>query len=174
MFDRLKLITLLQAAITLLFFATCSSATGWRYDSVKTMLARERSELDIREAVFRYQFRHNASGQQQKTGVYCLSLTYDELTDPPAELMKRFSAQKPPVREASNCVSDLIRGVRDKVTGKPGIVFFAAKVDWISANVVDVWGGYYEGGLSASGNTYRVVRRNGRWTVVKDHMNWIS
>lgn len=174
MFDCRKSITLLRTAIFLLLIATCSGAAAWQHDLVETRLARERSELDIREAVFRYQFRHNASGLQQESGVYCLSLTYGEPTDPPDELMKRFIDQKPTVRKASKCVVDPMRGVQDSVTGKPGIILFAAEIDWISANTVDVWGGYYGGLLSASGNTYRVVRRNGRWKVVEDRMNWIS
>ena len=35
-------------------------------------------------------------------------------------------------------------------------------------------GGYFEAGLSASGNVYTVERLKGVWTVVKDEMTWIS
>ncbi len=42
----------------------CKSATG------KPSPARESQEDDIREAVFRWQFAHNASSQQQSAKVY--------------------------------------------------------------------------------------------------------
>jgi hypothetical protein len=35
-------------------------------------------------------------------------------------------------------------------------------------------GGYFEGGESASGNTYTLERHADVWRVVKDVMNWIS
>lgn len=35
-------------------------------------------------------------------------------------------------------------------------------------------GGYSEANLSASGNTYLVKWRDGKWKVVKDVMNWVS
>ena len=39
---------------------------------------------------------------------------------------------------------------------------------------VEVAGGYYEGGLSASGNVYRLKRVDGGWKVIEDGMEWIS
>ena len=43
----------------------------------------------------------------------------------------------------------------------------------------EVDGGYYEAGLSASGNTYSLVRKDGVWSVVKrrdalDLMKWAT
>ncbi len=46
------------------------------------------NEDDIREAVFRYQFAHNASAQQQGAKVYFLSLAEDK--DPSDRFMLRF------------------------------------------------------------------------------------
>jgi hypothetical protein len=38
-----------------------------------------------------------------------------------------------------------------------------------------VTGGYFEAGLSASGNTYTLGRqRDGSWLVTSDQMQWIS
>lgn len=42
--------------------------------SMPTAILRSVQEEDIREAVFRYQFEHNASGLQQAAEFYCLSL----------------------------------------------------------------------------------------------------
>jgi hypothetical protein len=39
---------------------------------------------------------------------------------------------------------------------------------------VKVEGGYYEGNLSSSGNTYTVKMENGKWAVTNDEMHWIS
>ena len=47
-------------------------------------------------------------------------------------------------------------------------------IHWIDDDTVDADGGYYEGIMSSSGNTYRVVRRNGKWVVTRDTMHWIS
>jgi hypothetical protein len=135
--------------------------------------ARESQTDDIREAVFRWQFDHNASGQQKKAQVYFLAIGEkgDDLTD---EFMKRFADHKPPVRKVSACSSDAGKGVRDKKTGETGLIFRIRKIEWKSDTQVEVKGGYYEGGLSASGNTYTVKKENGKWKVTNDKMDWIS
>ncbi len=133
--------------------------------------ARLPQEDDIREAVFRYQFEHNASGQQKQAAVYCLSI--GENADPSDEFMRRFAEYKTPVRKRSEC--DVGRlGVVDKNTHKRGLVFRVDSMNWISGTEVEARGGYFEGGLSASGNTYTVRKRLGKWGVTEDKMNWIS
>ena len=62
--------------------------------------SRESQADDIREAVFRYQFEHNASGQQQSAHDYYLAIG-DQDADPSDEFMKRFAHHKPPVHKAS-------------------------------------------------------------------------
>jgi hypothetical protein len=127
---------------------------------------------DIAEAVFRYQFGHNASGAQQSAGVYCLDLTG---SDPSAAFLARFGTQRPPVRPASACKTSAREGVVDIRTGKHGLIFSVRSVTWDgSSDDATADGGYYEGGLSASGNTYTLKRSAGRWSVVKDVMHWIS
>jgi hypothetical protein len=134
--------------------------------------SRLQVEDDIREAVFRYQFQHNASGQQKQAGVYCLSV--GEKTDPSDELIKRFAENKPPVHKISECTVGPFDGVVDQRTHTRGLVFRVGAITWISETEVEATGGYYEGGLSSSGNTYTVRKRLGKWTVTKDKMNWIS
>jgi hypothetical protein len=63
---------------------------------------RSRQEDDGREAVFRYQFDHNASGQQRSAHAYCLALG-DKDADPSEGFIKRFAHNKPRVRKASAC-----------------------------------------------------------------------
>jgi hypothetical protein len=143
------------------------------YVEYATDAARVNQENDIREAVFRHQFDHNASGQRTDAAVYCLSVGSKE-TDPSDEFMKRFADHKPPVRKLSECNVDPVNGVVDKSTGKSGLIFRVTSITWVSDMEVGVAGGYYEAGLSSSGNTYTVRKEQGKWKVTADKMNWIS
>lgn len=129
-------------------------------------------EDDIRETVFRYEFEHNASAQQQDAAAYCLSFGDVKDIDPPGNFIKRFAHHKPPVRKASACKSGDF--VVDKRTGKAALVFRVTKIEWISSTEVEVDGGYYEGNMSASGNGYRAKKELGKWKVTKDKGGWIS
>jgi hypothetical protein len=126
-------------------------------------------EDDIREAVFRYQFQHNASGQQRKAEVYFLSSK--DLSD---EFMSRFRDNKPPVKRSSQVTPRKFDGVKDKVSGKSGLIFYVGSIDWVGENEAKVEGGYFEASLSASGNVYELRRESGKWIVVKDEEKWIS
>jgi len=137
-----------------------------------TVPARAAAEDDIREATFRYQFQHNASGLQQKADVYFLSLSEKD-TDPGDEFLKRFVNHKPPVKKVSSSVGRL-GGVRDKDTGGKGLIFRVGGIKWVNETEAEVNGGYYEGGLSASGNTYFLKKQDGKWVVTRDEMHWIS
>lgn len=127
-----------------------------------------RTEDDIREAVFRYQMRHNlSSGEQQ---VYYLSagaLGCDR--SPSNALLRRFGKQKPAVRPVWQCSAGA-DGVRDKRTGETGVILYAGPVKWLSSHEVEVKSGYFEHGLSASDNVYRVAKRKGRWIVIRDKL----
>lgn len=125
--------------------------------------AHSEQEDDIREAVFRYQFDHNASGQQKRAQFYYLAVGKKQ-ADPTDEFMKRFADHHPPVRKVSEW----------KPKGRPGLVFRVSSIKWISDTKVEAEGGYYEGLLSSSGNTYIVVKRQGKWKVVHDRLDIIS
>lgn len=129
-------------------------------------------EDNIREAVFRHQFGNNASGQKQGAKVYFLSLGWK--TDPSDEFMARFAGNTPPVKKVSEADSSAMKGVHDKKTGESGLIFNVGKITWKSDTEATANGGYYKAGLSASGNTYTLEKKDGVWTVTKDVMNWIS
>jgi len=135
--------------------------------------ARESQLDDIREAVFRYQFDHNASGQQKTAKVFFISVG-EKTTDPSDELMRRFADNKPPVRKASASDSVRGKGIIDKTTGERGLVFRVTGIKWITDIGVEADGGYYESGTSSSGNTYTLKKENGKWIVIKSKMKWIS
>ena len=113
--------------------------------------------LDIAEATFRYQFLHNASGQQQKAPAYFLTVFGK---DPDAAFLKRFDQHKPPVEKGTDFAE------------RKGLKFRVERIKRVSATKVEVSGGYYEGGLSSSGNTYFVEIKDGKWVVTGDKMHW--
>ncbi len=131
-------------------------------------------EDDIREAVFRHLFEHNASGQQKAARVFCLQL--EGKSDPSPELLRRFDGNEPPVKKASLCTfkrGSAKSGVQDE-TGAPGLIFRIDTIQHTGPAAAVVTGGYFEAGLSASGNVYELAREGGRWIVKNDTMRWIS
>lgn len=114
---------------------------------------RAADEQDIAEAVFRYQFDHNASGIQNKAARYCLSLPGDR--SPGEAFIQRFAGNQPPVAAADEC---------ERVGGK-NLYFRVQRYDWRKDNEVWVRGGYSEGRFSSSVEAFRVERRNSRWGV---------
>lgn len=144
------------------------------YPCLATDADRLSQEDDIREAVFRFQFDHNASGQQKTAHAYCLAiLTGEKDSDPSSEFMKRFAHHKPPIRKASACHWTSIQVVENRF-GRAALIFRVSKIIWISDTEVTVEGGYEEGNMSSSGNTYTVKKQNEKWGVTNDQMNVIS
>lgn len=122
---------------------------------------------DIREAVFRYQFQHNASGQQQLAHAYFISV---EDGDPEDKFMERFKNHHPAVKKNSQA-----KGEFKKEGGNlDGLMFHIEAINQIGPNKVEVGGGYYESALSSSGNIYTVQRVKNKWIVTRDNLQWIS
>jgi hypothetical protein len=132
------------------------------------------AEDDLREAVFRHLFDHNASGQQKNAKVFCLQIEGKQ--DPSPELLRRFDGNEPRVTKASLCTfkRGSGRGAVQDETGAPGLIFRVDSIQHPTADTAVVEGGYFEAGLSASGNVYELVKDGTRWIVKKDTMRWIS
>lgn len=128
------------------------------------------AEQNALEAVLRYQFQHNASGQQADVKVFCVTL---DGADPDDAFLQRFAGQRVPVRKASDCNTNE-HGVSDRATGVSGLQLNAGRLSWINEDEVTVDGGYYEASLSASGNTFRLKKQAQGWTVVETIEHWIS
>lgn len=143
----------------LLFVSLTACASGAPPPSPENRFA---AQDDILEAVFRYQFQHNASGIQGKANRYCLTLPEDRA--PGEELLRRFQGNQPPVASAEQC---------NRKAGKD-LFFRVQNLDWRSDGEVWVRGGYWEGNLSSSVELYRVLRKDGRWTVEGARMEAIS
>jgi hypothetical protein len=62
----------------------------------------------------------------------------------------------------------------DKKTGEQGLLFHITSIKCKSDAQVEVEGGYYEAGLSASGNIYTLKNERGKWKVTNDKLVEIS
>jgi hypothetical protein len=130
-------------------------------------------EDQIREAVYRYQFEHNASGQGKSANAYYLGLGHADDASP--ELLARFEGHTPPVKPLS--ASKLEPGtalVVDRETGLPGLAFLITGIRWLGDHEVEVDGEYQEASESAAGSAYNLVKENGQWRVVDAQMHWIK
>ncbi|RPI01217.1 MAG: hypothetical protein EHM64_16075 [Ignavibacteriae bacterium] len=162
--------------LSILLFSGCSDLGT----DASNGLAQLSIQDSIREAVFRYQFQHNASGQQQTAKIYFLSvMILNDSTgywihgNPSLDILSHFNNNVPPVKSFSDCTLS-VNGVFDNKTGENGLLFQVGALRWITEEQVEVDGGYFEGGLSASGNTYYLERKNAQWIVTRDVMHWIS
>jgi len=148
-----------SAVILLLMLMVGACASGAPPPPVQDRFA---AQDEILEAVFRYQFQHNASGLQSKADRYCLTLPQD--TNPGADFLHRFADVQPSVVDADQC---------RKKAGRD-LFFRVQNLDWRSDQEVWVRGGYWEGNLSSSVEIYQVLRKNGRWTVAGSRTEAIS
>ena len=116
-------------------------------------------EFDMCEAVFRYQFEHNASGHGTNAPAFYIRIFGD---NPPKQFLLRFAGHHPPVNPGS----------RFKI-GR-GIAFSISSLKLTGPAKAEAGGGYYEGLLSSSGNTYYLEKKDGKWAVTRDVMHYIS
>jgi hypothetical protein len=138
--------------------ATCQSS--FIPEKLRTVpFSYDAKTLDVCEALFRHQFDHNGSGIQQRARAYYLII---EEGDPDPAFLARFSDLGKPVLPGSQ----FLKG--------DGLSFRIDSIKWVDDHTVEMTGGYYEGNLSSSGNTYRLELRDGKWTVTMDAMRWIS
>lgn len=163
-------------ALALTLVGACSSAGAPR---AAAPVDRASEELDILEAVFRFQFEHNASGRNPTDFDHLFLSMANEKSlpkDPPAALLARFKEHVPPVEPVSDADthagSGARPGVRHKLKGGRGILFLLTSIRWIDDNTVEVDGGCHSG--CKSENTYRAERRGGVWVVVSDALHWVS
>lgn len=131
--------------------------------------------LDAAEALYRHQIGDNASGGQRNVALLCLGAgpKPDRLSNPPADLLVRFSRHVPAVRGFSSCRWNDTHWA-DRATGAHAIVHYVTDLSCDSPVRCTARGGYLEGNMSASGNRYELERRSGRWLVTADTIEWIS
>ncbi len=154
----------MKRPLILLIGLLCLSGCGRsaRSDEVKA---------DIRFALANFIIENNASGGQQNVEYYFLKI---DGGDPSEDFIARFADRKPAVLPASLAEASADKGVLHKETKERGLIFSIDKIEWVSDTEVKVSWGYYEAGLSASGNTATLKLEGKGWTVINDQMHWIS
>jgi hypothetical protein len=140
----------------------CASSSTGTTSSPAAAPSHAAAEPEIFEAVFRYQFDHNASGMQKQAERYCLYLPGE--ASPDSAFLRRFEGNQPPVLAADQC---------ERKSGK-NLFFRINKLQWHKDNEAWVRGGYFEGNLSSSVESYRVLLKNGKWVVTGARMEAIS
>lgn len=157
-------------AMSVVVFSMLAVACS-NHDVPRSTENQEQLELDALEVLFRHQFANNASAAQQNAAAYCLSLRED---DPPAKFVERFRNDQPQVLPVSKCTSDPFEGVRIEGVNGIALVHYVTEIS-CSEKQCEAEGGYYEAGLSASGNNYVLhLGTDNVWRVTSDKMNWIS
>ncbi len=149
-------------ALALTLVGACATAGA---PKAAAPLDRASEELDILEAVFRYQFAYHFS-IRSADHYDCIFLSLPGKQDPPAAFLSRFAGQSPLVEPASSAAPEPWDGIRDRVTGGRGVLFHVNRLRWIDDKAVEVDGGHYECSLGASDALYQVERRSGAWVVV--------
>lgn len=123
--------------------------------------ANAQNEDDVREAVFRYQFK------AVRVQVSFRFVSVDN-KNPAQPFLDRFRDDQPPVRPAGDAHYEKkpIPGYVDKKTSKQGILFKQGAIHWTSATEADVEGSYECGELCDPTNgVYHVAHTADGWNV---------
>jgi hypothetical protein len=145
--------------------------------AAKARRVRLAQEDDIREAVFRYQFKHDPSGLQEDAKVFFIEVGGK---DPSSRFLGRFRGSKPPVKKRSRSRISRRRAgfswiwVEDKQSGKPGIIFSVDSIKWRPRSEAMAKGGWFASGRGAADYEYSLVREKGKWVVKKDRVTAIA
>jgi hypothetical protein len=179
------------ALLLLISLCPAFSLSGGSSQAPTDPKQRTAEEDNIREAALRFQmvnWYHSADEQDRKdeeeTGVssqndlnYRTFLISVDRHDPSNELLWRFKDIPRKIKPASKgkFVKELFPGwLCDVHTNERVISFGVGPIHWVSANQVEVEGGYYCGGLCAAGLTFQLSRVDGKWVVKRQSMKWIS
>jgi hypothetical protein len=123
--------------------------------------ASAQQEEDVREAVFRYQFKT----LNFQVAFYFISV---ENKNPSAAFIDRFRENQPIVRAASEAKFEKkpVQGYVDKRTEKQGIMFRQEAIHWASDTQADVPGSVECGDLcDPTTGVYHVAREGDHWNV---------
>jgi hypothetical protein len=154
MFPDMRRLILLSLVLT-------ASAVALPAQKAADDSARAGQEDDVREAVFRYQFKN--------TG---LNVSYHFIAiddkSPSDTFVKRFKDDDPPVRpiSESHIEKKPIRTVVSKKNGQNGIIFRVGRVKWVSDVKADVEGSFECGdNCAGASGIYHAAKQDGHWTV---------
>jgi len=122
---------------------------------------RAEQEDNIREAVFRYQFKN-----------FDLLVAYHFISvygkNPQASMLQRFHGEQPPVLPLSDSekIKKPMKLIQNRNDYKQGALFNQGQIKWISDTRADVDGGFECGDIcdEASG-VYHASRQENKWVI---------
>jgi|ERR1700683_2092995 len=126
-----------------------------------THLTNSSKDDDVREAVFRYEFK----AVNRQADFYFIGV---DNKNPSEEFLARFRDDVPLVRPISDARHEKkpVPTIVDKKTDKDGIIFRVGAVRWTSDTHADVEGGYECGDLcDATEGSYSLTLQGGHWVV---------
>lgn len=158
-------------AICTLLFAMSFADAATQDESAKD-IQRSTRELDIREALFRYQVVDLAATNAGTTPRWCLSLTTGSAmshsersrVDPPLELMQRFDDGSGSYLPVSACQISA-GGTSVVATGESAAALISGSVTWVSETSITIEASYHKHGHNAGGGTYVMELIEGMWRV---------
>jgi hypothetical protein len=166
-------------SVRLFLLVSCFTVEVVPAQAPKIAAARASAEEEIREAVLRKQMAHWIKPiEQGEIGEdeFCEFYISVEDKDPSEDLLKRF-ADIPRIVKAESGAMVASEGAEPSCRKGPTarqITFYVEKIRWRSKTSVQLDGGYHCGLLCASGVTYRLRLKSGKWTIVKEKANWFS
>lgn len=137
---------------------------------VKAGPADPLAQRDVLEALFRYQFGHNTAGFNTPETTRCVTFDQQVL---PQEFLDRFVDTGLKVRALHGCQWRHDHYV-DTDTGRNALIHYVSHIECPAEDLCTARGGYREGNLSSSENSYRIERKNGVWHVTDERLLWIS
>ncbi len=160
-------------AFTLLTLASCSSNTS---ETSPSAMVLEGEDLEIAEALFRYQFEHSCMVKEMRSPVDHYFLAVGDGQDPPAELMERPSGHSPRIWPISKSTNRLDSGLPAQHVehGGSGLIFWIERITWIDEDSVEVEATDFQSGASAAEGTYDLEKQEGRWICTEFHLESYS
>ncbi len=134
-------------------------------------------EDEVREVVFRHLLDNNEYSTRGESSVATVlrPATASTKTVDPLDLFKELqiigivlalmkNSDTKSVSIPSVCRPKVLYEVRDRRTGKPGLLLFVTDIAWISETEVKVTAEYHMANLASAGFTYILKLQNGAWT----------
>ena len=87
--------------------------------------------------------------------------------DPSDAVISRIRAVGIPARKASESTTDEHTVVVDRASGKPGVIYYAGVVGWLSSTKVEVIAGSTCASLGGGFTVFVMKKEDGRWTRTK-------
>lgn len=128
--------------------------------------------LLVQEAVLRYQVSERESWKDE-VEVFCIKVKGDTgKEDTAARLVERLADGRRKIRKASACGTDKWGRAIEKRSRRPALFLELGKITWHSSTRASVESESHQASRDAAGGSYRVEKRNGKWVVVKEDIQW--